>query len=82
MPLQFKDLPFDAEGHSKHMENGTDHTPVTLSVELLDNSDKAIRILKNNDGFIKYYLDDLFEVFIDNGVGISSQNIDIISKSI
>ena len=53
MPLNLTDLPFDSDGHSKHMENGTDHNSVTLTVEIFDNSDKAIRIRNNNNASIK-----------------------------
>jgi len=41
MPLE--DLPIDNAGHSIHMEMGIDSNDLTLLVECIDNSVKAIK---------------------------------------
>ena len=74
-------LPFDQEGHSNHLENGTHHSMETLIVELFDNSDKAIKDKKEIDGDyvghkIEYINTKHSIIFVDTGIGIEKNNLD------
>ena len=66
MSMKLENLPFDPEGHSKHMDNGTEHNNTTLTIELFDNSDKAVR-QRNKiypwEIFVKLFLNDKAECF-------------------
>ena len=75
-------LPFDQEGHSNHLENGTHHSMETLIVELFDNSDKAIKDKKEIDGDyvghkIEYINTKHSIIFVDTGIGIEKNNLDM-----
>lgn len=73
-------LKIDVIGHAQHLQKGTEHTTETLWVELIDNSDKAIKIRREQDiNFIpkiNLYINEDYYAISDNGIGINGQTLE------
>ena len=70
-------LSFNAKGHAKHMENGIEYDEETLAVELVDNSDKAIRSKNNHtyEDYINIINGHDFFSLRDTGIGINNTDL-------